>query len=314
MKNYRLTKMMLVIFAVVLFMTMSGSVLASVDIRGVVEDQDTGKPIAGVKIKYKHAVEGAFRHGTITDEDGRFKMVHTMGTGIMELLLEAEGYDFKKEELFLDAIDIKKVRIKLKKAKITVEHSVFLEYKDAHKIGKLLQQRMAESIKHRPVGDSELRITGDMESVQRAEELIREFDRPARKIMLQVKLITANGGQRKKVEYDPKVKNILKQLTSLFKYNYYWVVGQAEMTGLENEPLRIMNESQMSAFTVKTHLKVQKDIIKLERLQINVAKPGRAEIMTTVNIRDGETVILGASGGQHEGEALITALTAKFVE
>ena len=98
-----------------ILLILCSSVYASIDIRGVVVDKETQKPIPGVKIKYKHATEDKFVSGTITDSAGKFKMLHFIDSGIMELRLEAENYGYVKEELFLNSIDIKKVKLELKK-------------------------------------------------------------------------------------------------------------------------------------------------------------------------------------------------------
>lgn len=301
------------LFLIISFCLLSGFSLKAEAVQGLVLDQNSKKPIPEAKIKYKLTSENTFIQGTTADQEGQFIFsVNAIQERIYQIRIEKEGYFAREEELILGGI--KKTTEKTFILEKQMEQVIQLEHKNYSDVLDHLHREIRYPIQVDPLPGKRIKVIGKDVQVEEATRLIREFDTAPRQIILQVMLITANGGERKKVEYDPKVKNIIKQLTSLFKFNYYWVVGQAEMVGMENERLSIMSENKTSAFHVDTMLKYQNDVVKLERLKIVVAKPGKGEIVTTVNIRNGETVILGASSGQHEGEAMITAVTAKVVE
>ncbi|NQT27443.1 hypothetical protein HQ585_18970, partial [candidate division KSB1 bacterium] len=275
-------------------------------------DTETGKPIENVKIKYKQNTSEKYPHGKFTDKEGCFTLQIPVGR-VYIILAEAEGYQSKEMEIINDGSDKQNFEMELEKEIIKVERSFTLKYKLSGDVSKRLFQEMGGEVGLQVRSRDYITVIGTESKLADAEKIILDYDQPPKQIMIQVMLLVASRGDRKEVEHHPKLKKIVKKLTSLFSYNYYWVIGEAEMIGTEGEPFTVMSEGQQSAFSMDTRLKLQDDVIKLEGMKITVEKPTRAEIKTTVNIKNGETVILGASSGQHEGEAMITVVTAQIM-
>jgi len=288
--------------------------IAEVVFNGVVRDAETGKPIENAKIKYKLNSVEEYLFATVSDKSGKFQLEHKISYNmIFDVLAELEGYQSKKIEIIFNKSEtLPSFEIELEKKPVQFERILKLKYITANEIRKHIYQELQNDV-HMSMRAGNMVVFGTEDKVAKAEEIVQRIDQPPKQIMVQVMLLVANRGDRKEVEHHPKLKDIVKKLTSLFNYNYYWVIGESEMIGTEGEPFSVMSEGQQSSFAMDAILEIQDDVVQLKRMKVTVAKPTRAEISTTVNIKNGDTVILGASSGQHEGEAMITVVTAKIL-
>ena len=288
--------------------------IAEVVFNGVVRDAETGKPIENAKIKYKLSSVEEYLFATVSDKSGKFQLEHKISYNmIFDVLAELEGYQSKKIEIIFNKSEtLPSFEIELGKKPVQFERILKLKYITANEIRKHIYQELQNDV-HMSMRAGNMVVFGTEDKVAKAEEIVQRIDQPPKQIMVQVMLLVANRGDRKEVEHHPKLKDIVKKLTSLFNYNYYWVIGESEMIGTEGEPFSVMSEGQQSSFAMDAMLEIQDDVVQLKRMKVTVAKPTRAEISTTLNIKNGDTVILGASSGQHEGEAMITVVTAKIL-
>ncbi|MBN2414841.1 carboxypeptidase-like regulatory domain-containing protein [bacterium] len=297
-------------------------------IKGQVVEEGTGQPIAGANVIY--LAEAKFSRGVVTDEKGNFLTAHVDQGMVLGVVIKAEGfYDLSKEvivgdgatEVLFELINTDKYKEELEKkmaASVQKSRTFRIEYRDAMEIFGLIK-----SISCARSASRELQtITGmgTEESLSNLGELIKQYDTPLQQVWLEVLLIKATGNGGGKPEYPAEIKSIVSKLNSLFKFGRYTIIGRANAMGLEGATLsfsgRIENDPEAmveNPFMVQTRLGAAGDVIKLEGLKVMITMP-RNEIATSINVKNGETVILGASRGKSSEDALITVVTAKIME
>ncbi len=124
-----------------------------------------------------------------------------------------------------------------------------------------------------------------------------------------------NGDEKQK--YSKDIEKIVKKLKSLFKFEKYQVAGKVDGLGLEGSPVRFESAATLpflGQIGVQTTIGYADEIIKLNDLSVRTSSKQGNILATTVNIGNGETVILGASGGDQSQGTLITVITAKVIE
>ncbi len=166
--------------------------------------------------------------------------------------------------------------------------------------------------------------TGYPDDLAKLDSLIRQFDTPPKQIWLEVKFIRALEDENRKAYFSPQIAGIAKKLSSLFRFRQYILVGRANALGLEDEELKLETTSPdtaVSEFKISTVPHYQNGVIRLEDLSIqfwwrpqSFMKSPDTSLETTLNLKNGETVILGASQGSQKRGAIIGVVTAKVVE
>jgi hypothetical protein len=297
----------------------AGNVLVS----GSVCDAETGKPIEIAKIKYKTAGAENYLQGTHADKDGAFQFIYSNPSfmpvsSIIQVCTEAEGYQSNETELILEPMQEEiAIQVKLKKESVLEERTFKPKYKEAGEVLRKIYQELGNDVRVDMYYGSLVVVKGTKDRLAEAESIFNEFDQPPKQIWIQVMLIHANGSDEKRTTFDPRLRTeIVKKLSTLFKFKSYTVVGQAEISGLERNPVSfssdLSSESSVS-FAVEAIPLLSEGVITLKNLKIVAMKPNKGEIMTTVNIPNGETVVLGSSRSDMEGGAMITVVTAKVM-
>lgn len=148
--------------------------------------------------------------------------------------------------------------------------------------------------------------------------LIQEYDIPLRRILLEVTLLQAENSTEGKNKYPKKLDKLIKNLNSLFKFNKYIIIGEASSIAFEESPVEINSHTDLksfSRFSIKTRIYYTNDIIKLNSFSLSFTPHQRYKIFnSTINIKDGETIIVGASPEYSAIGSIITIVTAKVVE
>lgn len=160
---------------------------------------------------------------------------------------------------------------------------------------------------------------------KRAIRLLERIDIPPRQIGVRLNLILAIDDNSVGDAVDPKV---VEQLKKIFRFNGYrslssgyLVVGAGKdgEIGLRGLPINEGDTAQYDASFKAKFIDDGKGVIKIEDLEIERVyfnKLGNEEEMTiletTLNIKNGDTVIVGST--QVEGQIYITIITATVLE
>ena len=288
-------------------------------IKGQVTDSQTDKPIVDAIIKYKHSDQDTYQGGALTDSLGNYtlynrSLIGLLGT-IVKMETSADGYYPKEIEIFLIE-RTNTVNVELNKIGIPITREFQIKHRDSKEIFELIQPYI-----HRQYGKASVSekfrtivVTDLPEQLEKIEQKILSYDIPLKNIWVEVKIIEATGNGQEEPTYSQEIEGIAKQLNALFKFSHYELVGHADAMGLEGSTLRFSipviaaSTPPFLSNPVEIRLEYFDNVIRLNGLSMS-------NLTTTVNIPNGETVILGASRQRTPVEgSLITVVTAKVVE
>jgi len=137
-----------------------------------------------------------------------------------------------------------------------------------------------------------------------------------RRVSIRLWLIEASGKEEGSTEYPKEIESVVKNLAPLLRFKQYRIIGQAEVIGMEGSTLVFQSNparSSDSRFEAAARIGFGNGFIKLPELSVHVQKPLNQMINTSINIPDGEMVILGASRGAATEGSLISVISASFV-
>lgn len=162
-----------------------------------------------------------------------------------------------------------------------------------------------------PSGNS-LVVTDRPENLKKIAAAIEQFDQPAQAFRLSVRIVSAGraaAGEAPKVRDD--LKDVAAQLAVL-RYNTFELVGESTFDGREGEP-GIMHLNGYRADFKLGEYDPASDSIRVEDFKLlRQDKDQLGQLLkTTLNLKVGRTVILGATRQAQSDRALMMVLTAK---
>jgi hypothetical protein len=300
---------------------LAGASEAQTDVpKGIVVDRKTQKPVSRARIMYNLDEKDLQRFGVLSDENGAFqlKMISPQQASVclIHLGVEADGYEPKQETVFPDPSGRTNIRIELDKKTPVVQEMIYIKNRErVEAIERKLRQELGEKFQFQYVGvKGAIQIIDTQFNIARAKMLIHDLDVPPRQIWIQVLLMRADGGGKQGIPDDPAFKAVSEKLKSLFKFKSYEIIGRAEISSQENAPFSIMQDPgdpDKPSFGIRaSRMEFDGTYVRLEGLSISVVRPVRTDISTTVNVILGDTVVLGASKGETQEEAVIAVLKA----
>jgi hypothetical protein len=139
-----------------------------------------------------------------------------------------------------------------------------------------------------------------------------------RQVWIEVLLIEASGSERgSPPRYPKEIEPVVENLSPLFKFSDYKIVGRTDAMGMEGSTLIFssnLNDEDDSSFEVFAKIGFGNGFIKLPEFVVHVQGPQQKHISTALNLPQGEMVILGASRGEAHKRSLITVVSAKFLK
>ena len=290
-------------------------------LKGKVSDYETGKPIQGAKIIFTSSEKQAgTTFGTRSDKEGAFVCTRRnipAGT-VFVMRAYADGYMPESDEIITDKNETP-VYIALKKrtdpSKLKKEYR---NYKIRHRSPSQIAVLLRPYVNLPTVSEKLGLITayGTSDELDKAEGIISEFDVPFKQIWLQVVLIEAFKNGSEKAAYPEDIKTYVSKLEKLFKFTSYSVSGRAEARGREDAVVQFSSNAVFRSSTIKTKFYVHTKlgysggIIHAENLRISDDED-IFSFSTSMNIKDGDTVILGATGNADGKYAVIAVIKAR---
>lgn len=189
-------------------------------------------------------------------------------------------------------------------------------YKEADKAAAAIKQLISAdgSMAIQPASNS-LVVTDRPDNLKQIAQALADFDTSARAFHISVRLITAA-----RVEGSPRLPNELKDLSdslAMLSYNSYESLGSVDVEGHEGEPgivdlqngyradFRIGEYDQMSDTVKVTNLRLS----RLQGEQHDQLTPLLNK--TALNLKLGQTLVLGASKGASSKKALMLVILAR---
>ncbi|MFQ5601831.1 MAG: carboxypeptidase regulatory-like domain-containing protein [bacterium] len=281
-------------------------------IKGKITDSIKKKPISGAKIIFDQ-----IRQGTVSNAKGEYEMKLQVGPFVTSVRVVADGYNEKRyRDVVLNPEQATVLNVELEKTQKLEKRIFHVHYRNPHEIARAMENLLSQRAKV----STELKTISEVNTpavLKKIANRLQELDVPFKKIWLEVTIVRAFRGENKSASLPAELNAVAKQLTSLFKFNHYEVIGKAHAFGTEGSVLRFSSPSSdpdLGTFNVQTRLEWTKDIISLKDIKIQFQKSNANYIETTVNIKNDETLILGVSQGPMEKGALLTVVKARVLD
>jgi len=278
---------------------------------GQVLDKNTKVPIEGASVI---ASANENKWGLETNKNGQFVFSPFLLVSVANILVKAEGYKIATfERVTIPIGKIKFLKIELEKKPVLVTKTFRLKYKDARYFRDILVNELSDNGKVINITQNAFTITDTKENLEKIGSLVARYDVPLKQIWLEVRLITAAQNKEKKAKLPEELNSLSRQLESLFRFTDYRLLDDARVRVTENEGCRFVTGKGKYNFTVSRveYNDIDGGFIKLKNFVLQ--GKGQTILKTSVNIPNGDTLILGASSTDESGKALITAVTAKVM-
>jgi Bacterial type II/III secretion system short domain len=158
---------------------------------------------------------------------------------------------------------------------------------------------------------SSLVITDRPESVKKVIERLEQFDTPPQPFKLTIRVVSAGHVPADRARIDPALEDIAPKLT-LLRYNALETAGSAEVVGSEGDPGLVDLNSYRADFKFGDYDAASDSLqivdFKLLRLGDDQLEP---VLKTTLNLKLGQMVIIGATRQPESQRALVIVFTAK---
>ena len=292
-------------------------------IKGKITDAETKRPIVGA-----NAIIEKFNKGAKSDKNGNY-MIKLPGDLLDEgdrisIFYSAKNYRREASQFFFyDNSTELNISLDLKKETnfsniITQIYNI--RFREPQEIFQIIQPYLnpyewaSATVSH----DLKTITVKDREEVhQKIRDVIKQYDAPLKKIWMKVTIIKASENGKQKENFPEEVEDVIIKLNELFNFDNYEIVGWGDAMGVEGSQIsfRASNivEPKNGSFSAKARLGFFENIIKLEQFRVNM--PSGNDLVTTINVKNGETVVVGASRTNNIKQgSLITVVTAKVIE
>ncbi|MGA7613836.1 MAG: secretin N-terminal domain-containing protein [Thermoanaerobaculia bacterium] len=157
-------------------------------------------------------------------------------------------------------------------------------------------------------------VTDFPENLKKISALIEQFDTKPRTFRISVKLVLASrAASSKPVPED--LREIADKLSGVLRFNSFEKIGELNAEGKEGDPVLANIDGYRADFTIGEY------DLSTDSLQVSDFRLGRKQqtpkgeeienlLTTSLNLRTGQTLVLGASRSPQSGRILMLVLTA----
>ena len=204
---------------------------------------------------------------------------------------------------FADAADVGK--------SLTVRTFQF-KHKQADRAAAVIKPLMSAegSMAIQPAANS-LVVTELPENLKKIAAALADFDAPAQTLQLSIRLVSAGRGSAEQAHVDPVLRDVESKL-ALLRYNVLESIGSAKVTGKEGEPGLVELNGYRADFKFGEYDPAS-DSVKLGEFRLSRLDGDQLAPMlrTTLNLKLGQTVIIGATKDANSNRALMIVVTAQ---
>jgi len=187
-----------------------------------------------------------------------------------------------------------------------------LKHKQADRAAAVIRPLMSAegSMNIQPTSNA-LVVTELPDNLKKIAAALAQFDAPAQTLQLNIRLVSAGRGTAEQAHVDPVLSDVESKL-SLLRYNILESIGSAKVSGKEGEPGLVELNGYRADFKFGEYDpasdSVQLGEFRLSRLSGDQLAP---MLKTTLNLKLGQTVIIGATKDPNSSRALMIVVTAQ---
>jgi hypothetical protein len=157
---------------------------------------------------------------------------------------------------------------------------------------------------------SGLTVRETADNLAKIARVLEEFDVPRADVRLRFQLIEADGF----TERDPDIAEVEAELRKIFQFRGYRLGGEAVVTATDRSRIEQSLSGSDGFYAVAAEVYwVQSDLIRLESVSLMSQTPQGVHLTTTVNIRPGQTLVLGSSSQVGSSTTILLTVHAESV-
>jgi len=201
-------------------------------------------------------------------------------------------------------------------AKLTAR-SFHLRYKDTERAAGAIKGVLSSegSISIQPSSNT-LMVTDRAENLQKVASILAQFDAPPQSFTIDLQLIAASRSASPSVP--DELRSVAGKLSGALKFNNFEEMGEITAGGKEGDPVIIerLSENYRAEFKFGEYDPAS-ETIRVKEFVLSRLQPGSegSEVVsilrTSLNLKVGQTVILGASRLPDSNRALMLVLVAR---
>jgi len=157
------------------------------------------------------------------------------------------------------------------------------------------------------------------DNLDKIRRVLMEFDRPRPTVRLHFQLIEASDDAPTE-RFDPAIGDVVTELRNLFKYKSYRLLTSAVVGGSEGSHIeqivgdpRNPDEDVFRLVATIGTVRGTGDSATVQ-LEVGVHNPMRGALQTTVNARNGQTLVVGNAQLARGGGTVILTVTPELVQ
>lgn len=158
--------------------------------------------------------------------------------------------------------------------------------------------------------DDALTVRETTENIERIAQVLTEVDTPRPDIRLRFRLIEADGF----TDRDPRIAAVEDELRNYFQFGGYRLVGETLVTAADGAEVRqsFLGADRYPRLHAQAHWSGPATV-RLEEVALWTSMAETA-FTTTVNVRAGQTVVLGSAPRSGDQPTLLLTVTAETTE
>lgn len=192
-----------------------------------------------------------------------------------------------------------------------VSRAFELDHKDPQRVVETIQGLLSRdgSYTIQP-GQKTIVVTDKASVLDRVAGVIRKLDVPPRNYTLQLTLVSASRSANPPA-VPAGLEEISRKMSGVLRFNTFEKIGTASARGNEGANLVVDVDGYHAAFNF-AQFDPLSESLRVENFRLDRTRSGQASdsslIRTNLNLRVGQTVVLGASRQPESGKALMIVL------
>jgi hypothetical protein len=192
-------------------------------------------------------------------------------------------------------------------------HSYHFRFRDADKAAAMIKSLISAdgSMSIQP-GSNTLIVTDRAENLKSIDAALQQFDKPAQNFRLYVRVISAGKVDPSQARISEDLKDIAPKL-ALLRYNSYESLGHADISGAEGDPAGVELQNGYRADFKFGEFDPAADTLQISDFRLSRQQGDQLTplLKTTLNLKLGNTVIMGASRAPQSQRAVMIVVVAR---
>jgi len=192
-------------------------------------------------------------------------------------------------------------------------HSYHFRFRDADKAAAMIKTLISGdgSMQIQP-GSNTLIVTDRAENLKSIDAALQQFDKPAQNFRLYVRVISAGKVDPSQAHVSDELKELAPKL-ALLRYNSYESLGHADISGAEGDPAGVELQNGYRADFKFGEFDPAADTLQVSDFRLSRQQGDQLTplLKTTLNLKLGNTVIMGASRAPQSQRAVMIVVVAR---